>query len=87
MLEKKEKQIYLEFIRIVAVFLVILNHIDINYYYYHNRDSIITFIISLLVTIIVRINVPLFFMISGVVLIRNYKGISNIYKKRYQELS
>ncbi len=73
---------HLELLRILAVILVIFNHIDINYFYYHNTDSIITFCISLFVTILVRINIPLFLMISGSLLLRRNEDIKTILIKR-----
>jgi len=73
---------HLELLRILAVILVIFNHIDINYYYYHNTDNLITFVISLLITILVRINIPLFLMISGSLLLNLQEDIKTVLTKR-----
>ena len=50
---------YIDLLRVIAILLVILNHIDINYYYYHNTSSYVTFTVSLLVTVLCRIDVPI----------------------------
>ena len=46
-----------------------LNHSDLYYTYYTNTDSVLTFSVSLLLSCICRINVPLFMMITGALLI------------------
>lgn len=73
---------HLDYIRIIAVVLVIVNHVDINYYFYHDTTSSITFIISLLTTIICQIDVPLFFMISGALLLSKEESLKAIWTRR-----
>lgn len=75
-------KLHIDFIRIIAVLLVITNHIDINYYFYHDTTSNITFLVSLFVTIMCLIDVPLFFMISGALLLPREESLSFIWTKR-----
>ena len=79
---KKQKKNYLEVLRVVAVILVIFNHTDLNWAYYHDTHSIITFMVSLLVSLAVKIDIPLFFCISGALLIAKEESITFIWKKR-----
>lgn len=77
---------YLELLRIIAVVLVIFNHIDINYFYYHNTNNIVTFAVSVLVTVVVRINIPIFLMISGSLLLKKEESIRDIFVKRISRI-
>ena len=77
---------HIDFIRIIAVLLVITNHIDINYYFYHDTTSNITFLVSLFVTIMCLVDVPLFFMISGALLLPRDESLSYILKKRFSKI-
>ena len=63
------KKLHIEMLRIIAVVMVVLNHSDLYYTYYTNTDSVLTFSVSLLLSCICRINVPLFMMITGALLI------------------
>ncbi len=74
--------VYLEIVRIAAVLLVILNHIDINYLYYHDTDNLLTFTASLIVTVLCRCDVPLFFMVSGALLLSREESPKQIIGKR-----
>lgn len=77
---------YLELLRIIAVVLVIFNHIDINHFYYHNTNNIVTFAVSVLVTVVVRINIPIFLMISGSLLLKKEESIRDIFTKRISRI-
>ena len=82
MVSAEGKKVYLERIRIIAIMLVVLNHIDINYYYYHNTQNAATFLISLLITVLCTMDVPLFFMVSGALLLEKNESVKDVYKKR-----
>ncbi len=73
---------YIDALRIIAIILVVTNHVDINYYYYHDTTNIFTFVVSLIITIICQIDVPIFFMISGALLLKKQESIGYIWKKR-----
>ena len=73
-------------LRIIAVVMVVLNHSDLYYTYYTNTDSVFTFSVSLLLSCIGRINVPLFMMITGALLIPKAESWSVIFKKRISRM-
>lgn len=80
--EFENRKAYLELIRILAVILVIFHHLDITRLYYHDTQNIVTYIISLLITILVTVDVPLFFMVSGVTLVLKEEPLSKIWTRR-----
>lgn len=40
--ERKKKEVYIEFLRIIAIILVIFNHTDGFFLYYSNTDNPLT---------------------------------------------
>lgn len=64
---KKEK-VYLEYLRIIACALVIYNHLS-GWTLYIITDGIPQYIYMIL-SVITKINVPIFFMITGALLLR-----------------
>lgn len=70
------KRVYLEYMRIIAIVLVIYNHLGGYVTYQYTGGLRQVFYMTL--TMITRINVPLFLMISGALLLgkeENYKGV------------
>lgn len=80
------KKLHIEMLRIIAVVMVVLNHSDLYYTYFTNTDSVLTFSVSLLLSCICRINVPLFMMITGALLIPKAESWSVIFKKRISRM-
>ena len=78
----KEKKLYLEILRGLAILLVIFNHTDGFYLYFSNTTNRATWIWSLLCSIFCRINVPLFFMISGALLLEKDESLGELFRKR-----
>lgn len=78
----KKKKNYLEIIRVIAVILVIFNHTDLNWAYYHDTKNMLTYMTSLMTTLIVKIDVPLFFMVSGALLLPKDESVIYIWKNR-----
>ena len=76
------KKLHIEWIRIIAIIMVVLNHSDLFYTHYTNAQNKITFSISLLISAICKINVPLFIMITGALLIPKEEIWRDILKKR-----
>jgi len=76
------KKTGIEVLRVIAIALVIFHHIDITYLFYHNTNNIGTFIISLFITTIVTIDVPIFFTISGYLLLSKEESITNVWRNR-----
>lgn len=77
----RNKQIYLEAIRIFAVIGVIFNHTD-GFVYYTATDNPITWIYSVTLAIISRTAVPLFFMVTGVLLLEKEESLKELFCKR-----
>lgn len=78
----KEKKIYLELLRGIAVLLVIFNHTDGFFLYYSTTENGLTWIWSLFCSVLCRINVPLFFMISGALLLGKEESLRDLFRKR-----
>ena len=81
---KKEnvKKVWLEVIRCVAVGLVIFNHTDGFFLYYANTDNALTYLYSLTLSILCRTAVPLFFMVSGALLLEKQESYHELLKHR-----
>lgn len=79
-----DRKIYLEVLRIVACFFVIFNHTQNNGYdlYTQCAFSQPVFWIYLSVSIICKVAVPLFFMISGALLLDRDESLKDLYRKR-----
>lgn len=77
----QKKKIYLEVIRIIAILLVIFNHTD-GFIYYTVPGNIVTHLYSLILAILCRIAVPLFFMVSGALLLGKEESLSELFRKR-----
>ena len=82
----KTKKVYLEIMRIIAVFFVIFNHTSNNGFFLfslHPTNSL-QFWLYLFISIFCKFSVPLFFMISGALLLDDKKdSLKNYIKKRY----
>lgn len=76
------KKLHIEWIRIIAIVLVVLNHSDLFYTYYTNTENKLTFSVSLLISAICKANVPLFMMVTGALLIPKAETWKDILKKR-----
>ncbi|MCI7040949.1 MAG: acyltransferase [Lachnospiraceae bacterium] len=75
------RKVYLEAMRVIAVILVIYNHTD-GFVYYTVTDNIITYLFSLSMSVLCRAAVPLFFMITGALLLEREESLSELMKKR-----
>ena len=74
-----KKKTYIEFMRIIAIALVIFNHLP-GYTMYQYADGNIQWI-YMIITMITRINVPIFFMISGALLLNKQENFNIIIKE------
>lgn len=77
-----KKKLHLELIRFIAICLVVFNHTDGYYDFFATTGNPATYIVSLFFTVLARINVPLFYMVSGALLIKKEEGIKDLYRKR-----
>lgn len=80
MISTNNKKIYFELMRIIAVMLVIFNHLP-GYTLYQTSSGYIQWFYMVL-SMVTRINVPLFLMISGAVLLPKNEDFSKVIKKR-----
>lgn len=80
---KSNKKIYLEILRCIAIFFVIFNHTG-NYGFklYAITDNKFLHVIYLTLANICTMAVPIFFMISGALLLNKEEDIKTLYKKR-----
>ncbi len=79
----KMKKTYLELLRIFAIILVVFNHTrTLGYSLYQNTESGLSYWLSLPMSIFCKISVPIFFMISGAVLLSKQESIKDLFKKR-----
>jgi len=79
------KKVYFEFMRIVACALVIYNHVT-GYYLYGYTVSELKRVLYLLLTVVTRINIPVFLMISGALLLEKSEPITIVLKKRFSRI-
>lgn len=79
-----KRDIRLEIMRIVAIFFVIFNHTDnYGFYLFSNYDyTDFHFWVYLPFSVFCKFAVPIFFMISGALLLEKKESINDIYKKR-----
>lgn len=75
------KKIHIELLRVLAIIFVIFNHLDCYYVYFTNTDNFFTYWFSLIGSIVCRINVPLFFLISGALLLNKEESIEENLKR------
>lgn len=75
----KHKKIYIEAIRIFAIFFVIYVHTGIEAAeHYQITDNTFSYIFSLVLYSIAQISVPLFFLVSGAVLLKKEESLRHV---------
>ena len=79
---KKKKLIYLEVMRIIAAFFVIFNHSDGFTLFMDQQLGSPSYWIYLIISICSKFAVPVFFMISGALLLARDEPIKVVLKKR-----
>ena len=79
----KSKIIYLEVLRVIALFFVFYAHSGANgLQYYQSTDSAILQGLGIFMAGICQFSVPVFFLISGALLLRRQESIGRIWLKR-----
>lgn len=80
----EDRKLYIDFLRIIAAFFVIFNHTGGNGFFLFARypDTTIQYWCYLFASIFCKFSVPLFFMISGAMLIPKNENIKDVYQKR-----
>lgn len=76
------RRVHIELLRILAIFLVVLNHTSVYGMPFHTGDcSALTFVM-LVVSAFIKVAVPIFFMIAGALLIPKEESIMTLLRKR-----
>ena len=74
---------HIECIRIIAIMFVIFNHTETKgFFLFSVREESPFYWLYLFISILCRIAVPLFYMVSGALLIPKEESIKDLYKKR-----
>lgn len=81
----KTKKIYYEWIRLAACFFVIFNHLK-GYVLFMNSSGVKQ-LFYMLLSVITKINVPLFFMVSGALLLEKQEDMCTVLRKRVSRIS
>lgn len=78
-----QRKIHIEAMRIVAIILVVYNHTRLNgFELFKVADNNIVMFSSLFFAVLCKIAVPVFFMLSGAVLLGKEESIYDFFKKR-----
>lgn len=85
-MKSTNRKTYLDILRILAAFLVIFNHTD-GYVLFQYAKSLPKFIPYTMLSIITTTDIPLFFMITGAVLLAKEEPLSVVLKKRVLRFS
>ncbi len=82
-MKQTSRKTYLDVLRILANFLVIFNHTS-GYYLYQNATYISKWkgVAYVAISLFTKINIPLFFMITGVLLLGKEEPLNVVLKKR-----
>ena len=83
MAQTKNKKLYLEALRILCIFLVIFNHTAPDgYLAFIGATNGLLYAFYLFCSVLCKIAVPIFFMISGALLLGKQESIHDLYQKR-----
>lgn len=85
---KKQKYIYFEVMRIIAVFLAIFNHTQYDGYFLFAKQEVgsLKFWIYLFMSIACKVAVPIFFAISGALVLGKEESLKTLWKKRISRM-
>ncbi len=80
---KEKKLYYVEILRLIAIFFVVFNHTrNLGYSLYQEAEHGFSYYASLSVSILCKIAVPIFFMISGGLLLGRKETLKDLFLKR-----
>lgn len=78
-----KRQVYFDVLRIIAILCVLFNHSgESGYFIFTLTDNVPVQIISIIVSSLSKMGVPLFFMISGALLLKKEETLKELYLKR-----
>lgn len=82
-IKPKRDLLHIEFLRIIAIYLVLFNHTGTDGFFHFSVATESHFYwLYLFISIFDKIAVPIFFMISGALLLGKDESISDLYRKR-----
>lgn len=81
-LTRKGWKVHYDIIRLMAILLVIFNHTAAFAFPYHSAETGVPELCMLLASTLVKVAVPLFFMISGAMLLARQESIRDVMVKR-----
>lgn len=83
MVQSKNKKIHLELLRILAIFFVIFNHTSPEGYLgFASESNAVLYGTNMFLSVLCKVGVPIFFMISGALLLGKQESLRVLYKKR-----
>lgn len=85
-MDNKERKVYMDFLRIVACFLVIFNHNPGYFAYQESTSPGLTFF-YMFFTMVSKINVPIFFMLTGALLLPRTTTYKDLFTRIIRMLS
>lgn len=78
----RESKLHIDVLRILAAFLVLYNHTSGYHYYLTEYTGVRETGLYILLSVITRINVPIFYMISGALLLGRNESYASLFSKR-----
>lgn len=82
-MESTKRQLYLDVLRIIAILCVLFNHSgESGYFIFTLTNKLPLQIISITVSSLSKMGVPLFFMVSGALLLKKEESLKTLYIKR-----
>lgn len=81
-MEEKRRKIHMDILRLLAAFLVVYNHTAGYAYYWNHTNDLYKVAATIGVSAFTKVNVPLFFMLSGALLLGKEESCSVLLKKR-----
>lgn len=79
----QNRKVHLDFLRILAIFLVVFNHTEgFHLYLTQSADGSLSSIMRVFSSCFTAINIPTFFMISGALLLGRQENYRTLFKKR-----
>ncbi|MCR5596826.1 MAG: acyltransferase family protein [Lachnospiraceae bacterium] len=81
-MKEKQREYYLDLIRIVAIMAVIAIHTELGELYMQMPVGSISYYICMFFSMLISFSPPVFFMVSGALLLDKEESIATIWKKR-----
>lgn len=83
-----KRKYHIDVLRILACFAVIFNHFDPGFFIFSQKQhGTIAYWILLALSVFCKFAVPIFFMITGALLLKKDESISTLYKKRVRKIA